>query len=63
MSKSYFGRYAIPGGMEMNSEAYWQLFLKTGSPEVYLMYNEAKRLEQSHVPQYQGPGGSGHTLQ
>ena len=47
----------------MKSEMYWQLFLKTGSPEAYLMYNEARRLEQSHVPQYQGPGGSGHTLQ
>ena len=47
----------------MKSWLCWQLFLETGSPEAYLMYNEAKRLEQSHVPQYQGPGNSGHTLQ
>ena len=47
----------------MNSDTFWQLFLKTGSPEVYLMYNEAKRLEQIHVPQHEGLGGSGHTLQ
>jgi len=47
----------------MKAETFWQLFLKTGSPEVYLMYNEAKRLEQSHVPQYEGPCGSGYTLQ
>ena len=47
----------------MKSDLCWQLFLKTGSPEAYLMYNEAKRLEQSHVPQYEGPGGSGYTLQ
>lgn len=47
----------------MKSEMYWQFFLKTGSPEAYLMYNEARRLEQSHVSQYEGPGGSGHTLQ
>lgn len=46
----------------MNAETFWQLFLKTGSPEVYLMYNEARRLEQSHVPEYEGPGSSGHAI-
>lgn len=47
----------------MKPELYWQLFLQTGSPEAYLMYNEAKRLEQPHVPQYKRPGYSGHSLQ
>ena len=47
----------------MRSDTFWQLFLKTGSPEVYLMYNEARRSEQSHVPEYEGPGYPGHTLQ
>ena len=47
----------------MKSELYWQLFLKTGSPEAYLIYNEARRLEQNHVPQHDGAGGSGYTLQ
>ena len=47
----------------MKSKMYWQLFLETGSPEAYLMYNEAKRLEQVHVHQYEGPGDTGHTLQ
>lgn len=47
----------------MKSDLCWQLFLKTGSPEAYLMYNEAKRLEQSHVSHHQGPGDSGHALQ
>ena len=46
----------------MKSQAYWQLILTTGSPEAYLMYNEARRLEQTNVSQYQGPGSSGHTL-
>ena len=46
----------------MKSELCWQLFLETGSPEAYLMYNEAKRLESIHVPQYKGTGSSGHTL-
>lgn len=47
----------------MKSELYWHLFLKTGSPEAYLMYNEAKRLEKIHVPQHEGTGGAGYTLQ
>ena len=47
----------------MKSNLYWHLFLKTGSPEAYLMYNEAKRMEQSNVPQHEGPGNSGHSLQ
>lgn len=47
----------------MKSDLCWQLFLKTGSPEAYLMYNEARRLEQSYVSQHEGPGGPGNTLQ
>jgi len=47
----------------MRSELYWHLFLKTGSPQAYLMYNEAKRLEQTHVSQHEGPGCAGHPLQ
>lgn len=47
----------------MKSDICWQLFLKTGSPEAYLLYHEAKRMEQSHVPQYDGSGDSGYTLQ
>ena len=47
----------------MKSDACWQLFIETGSPEAYILYNEAKRLEQIHVSQDKGPGGSGHTLQ
>lgn len=46
----------------MRPELYWQLFLRTGSPEAYMMYNEAKRMEQTNVPQYDGPGSSSHTL-
>lgn len=47
----------------MKSELCWQLFLDTGSPEAYILYNEAKRMEQSHVSQYKGAGDSGHTIQ
>ena len=47
----------------MKSDLFWQLFLKTGSPEAYLSYHEARRLEQNHVPQHEGAGSSGYTLQ
>lgn len=47
----------------MKSEMCWQLFLETGSPEAYLMYNEAKRMEQSYVSEHKGLGGTSHTLQ
>lgn len=47
----------------MKSEAYWQLFLQTGSPEIYLLYNNARRMEQTHVFDDPGPGFTGHALQ
>ena len=47
----------------MKAELFWQVFLKTGSPEAYLMYNEAKRMEHTHVSQYERPGNSGYSLQ
>lgn len=46
----------------MNADLFWQLFLKTGSPEAYLMYHEARRLEQHHVPEHEGLGSPRHTL-
>lgn len=47
----------------MKAVDYWQLFLRTGSPEAYLKFNEARRLEQEYVPEYEGPGCPGHKLQ
>ena len=47
----------------MNSDAYWKLFLATGSPEAYLAYHEAKRMEHTHVLEHERPGAAGHTLQ
>lgn len=47
----------------MRAHDYWQLFLQTGSPEVYLMYNEARKTEQNHVHNDSGPGTAGHSLQ
>lgn len=33
----------------MDAQGYWQVFLETGAPEMYLLYSKAKRLEDVHV--------------
>ena len=40
----------------MNKETYWKLFLETGAPEAYLLYNRAKRMEHRHVSDNQSTG-------
>ena len=47
----------------MKAADYWQMFLETGAPEVYLLYNNARRMEQINVLDNPGPGVTGHTLQ
>ena len=47
----------------MNAMDYWQMFLETGAPELYLLYNNARKMEKSHVFNDSGPGASGHSLQ
>ena len=47
----------------MNAEAFWQLFLETGAPEAYMLYNKARRMESSHVFDNSGISPSGHGLQ
>ena len=47
----------------MNAQDYWQLFLETGSPEIYLLYNNARKMESSHVYNDSRPGIAGHTIQ
>ena len=42
---------------------YWQLFLETGAPEAYLLYNQAKRMEYPHVCNNQSIGASADGLQ
>ena len=34
----------------MNAQNYWELFLETGSPEMYVLYSQARRMEASYVP-------------
>ena len=37
------------GGMHVKSDHYWQLFLTTGSPEAYLLYSRALKMEEGDV--------------
>ena len=51
------------GGMQMKSQDYWQMFLETGAPELYLLFNNARKMENTHVLDNPGPGAQGHNLQ
>ena len=46
----------------MNAQQLWQTFLETGSPEVYLLYNQAKKVESLNVFDSTGLGASGDSL-
>ena len=47
----------------MTSQDYWQMFLETGAPEMYLLFNNARKMEINNVFKNPGPGASGHKLQ
>lgn len=47
----------------MTSQDYWQMFLETGAPEMYLLYNKARKMESVHVLENTGLDTSGHSLQ
>lgn len=47
----------------MNAQDYWQMFMETGAPEMYLLYNNARKMENAHVLEDPGPGTAGHSLQ
>lgn len=38
----------------MNAQLFWQAFLDTGAPEMYLLYTKARRVEASDV--FEGEG-------
>lgn len=40
----------------MDAQNYWQLFLETGAPEMYLLYNRARRQEYENVLEDPGSG-------
>ena len=47
----------------MEAMGLWQAFLQTGAPEFYLMYKQARKMENSNVLENTGSGDSGHTVQ
>lgn len=47
----------------MTSQDYWQIFMETGAPEMYLLYNKALKMETNYVPDNTGVGAAGHGLQ
>lgn len=47
----------------MNAANYWQLFLDTGAPEMYLLYQRAKRTEEDYVSDDPGHCPAGYGLQ
>ena len=47
----------------MESNLYWQLFLRTGAPEAYLMYCDQVRSEENHVSERSGDHPAGNGLQ
>lgn len=47
----------------MDAQSYWKVFLDSGIPEYYLLYNRAKKMEEADVCNHQGTGTSGLSLQ
>lgn len=47
----------------MNAKNYWQLFLETGAPEMYLMYTQSRKQEANNVPECTGLGDPSNTIQ
>lgn len=47
----------------MNIGQLWQTFLETGAPEIYLLYNQARKLEGSNVSNGARIGTAGNELQ
>lgn len=47
----------------MDTNTAWTLFVTTGAPEAYLLYNHLKKAEESYVSNDPGVGDSSHCLQ
>lgn len=46
----------------MDSAFYWEVFLETGAPEMYLYYQEAKRSEEGYVSNSTGVGAPSNCI-
>ena len=47
----------------MNANDYWQLFLETGAPEIYLLYSKQLESEVRHVSNAPGDCFAGNRIQ
>lgn len=47
----------------MDAQTLWQVFLETGAPEMYLLYQKARKMEAVHVLDDTGVGVTNHQLQ
>ncbi len=47
----------------MRAKDYWQIFMETGAPEMYLMYSRALKMEAMDVFDHTGSGAESHGLQ
>ncbi|MBQ7331371.1 MAG: hypothetical protein IJW94_06235 [Oscillospiraceae bacterium] len=47
----------------MEAKDYWNLFLETGAPEAYLLYNRALKMEAKGVSEDTRPYITGYGLQ
>lgn len=47
----------------MESKMLWQLFMETGAPEMYMLYNRARKTEEAHVPNDTGTCSADHEIQ
>jgi len=47
----------------MNAQDYWSIFIETGAPEMYLLYNKARRMEELDVSDNPGSCSTGLGLQ
>ena len=47
----------------MRAKEYWDIFMETGAPEMYLLYNKARKMEETHVSDGPGTGAESFGLQ
>lgn len=47
----------------MDKKELWSAFLETGAPEIYLLFNRARRMEEANVFNDSGTCASGNGVQ
>lgn len=61
---SNFCEFSHPtvGGIGMDSQNLWQLFIETGAPEMYLLYSKARKQELTNAFESSGISRQNNTL-